>query len=76
MDLGLKGKVALVVAASRGLGKAVAWEFAREGAHVTILRSEGRRAPRYGPRNRCGHRGRGIPHHEKPKPVPEVKAAM
>jgi 3-oxoacyl-[acyl-carrier protein] reductase len=36
MDLGLKGKVALVAAASRGLGKAVAWEFAREGAHVAI----------------------------------------
>jgi 3-oxoacyl-[acyl-carrier protein] reductase len=36
MDLGLKEKVALVTAASRGLGKAVAWEFAREGAHVAI----------------------------------------
>jgi 3-oxoacyl-[acyl-carrier protein] reductase len=36
MDLGLKGKVALVAAASRGLGKAVTWEFAREGAHVAI----------------------------------------
>jgi len=36
MDLGLKGKVALVAAASRGLGKAVAWEFAREEAHVAV----------------------------------------
>lgn len=36
MDLGLKGKVALVAAASRGLGKAVAWELAREGARVAI----------------------------------------
>ena len=36
MDLGLKGKVALVAAASRGLGKAVAWELAREEARVAI----------------------------------------
>jgi 3-oxoacyl-[acyl-carrier protein] reductase len=34
MDLGLKGKVALVVASSSGLGKAVALEFAREGANL------------------------------------------
>jgi 3-oxoacyl-[acyl-carrier protein] reductase len=36
MDLGLKGKRALVVAASRGLGKAAALELAREGARVVI----------------------------------------
>ncbi len=36
MDLGLKGRVALVAAASRGLGKACAWELAREGADVAI----------------------------------------
>ena len=36
MDLGLKDKVALVVAASKGLGLAVAKELAREGAQVVI----------------------------------------
>src|SRR5256885_1863178 len=36
MDLGLKGKIALVAAASRGLGRAVAEEFATEGATLVI----------------------------------------
>ncbi len=36
MDLGLKGKVAIVAGASKGLGKAVAMELAREGANVVI----------------------------------------
>jgi 3-oxoacyl-[acyl-carrier protein] reductase len=36
MDLGLKGKNALVAAASKGLGKAVALELATEGASVSI----------------------------------------
>lgn len=36
MDLGLKDRVALVAAASRGLGKAAALELAREGARVAI----------------------------------------
>jgi len=36
MDLGLQGKVALVTAASRGLGKAVAMRLAQEGALVAI----------------------------------------
>jgi 3-oxoacyl-[acyl-carrier protein] reductase len=36
MDLGLKTKVALVTAASRGLGRAVAEELAAEGASVII----------------------------------------
>lgn len=40
MDLGLRGKTALVAAASQGLGRAVAAELAREGASL-ILCSRG-----------------------------------
>jgi 3-oxoacyl-[acyl-carrier protein] reductase len=36
MDLGLGGRVAIVAAASEGLGRAVALELAREGAEVAI----------------------------------------
>jgi len=36
MDLGLKDRVAIVAASSRGLGKACALELAREGARVVI----------------------------------------
>lgn len=36
MDLGLNGRVAIVAAASKGLGRAVAEELAREGAHIAI----------------------------------------
>lgn len=39
MDLGLKGKVAMVAGASRGLGYAVAEALAREGATVAISSS-------------------------------------
>jgi 3-oxoacyl-[acyl-carrier protein] reductase len=37
MDLGLNGRVALVAAASRGLGKAVATALTEEGARVAIF---------------------------------------
>ena len=37
MDLGLKGKTALVCGASRGLGKACAFALAREGVNLTIV---------------------------------------
>ena len=36
MDLGIRGKVALVAAASKGLGRAVAHELAAEGASVVM----------------------------------------
>jgi 3-oxoacyl-[acyl-carrier protein] reductase len=36
MDLGLRGRVAIVAAASKGLGRAVAEELAREGADIAI----------------------------------------
>jgi len=36
MDLGLTGRVAIVATASKGLRRAVAEEFAREGARVGI----------------------------------------
>jgi 3-oxoacyl-[acyl-carrier protein] reductase len=36
MQMGLKGTVALVTAASQGLGKAIATELAREGAGIVI----------------------------------------
>ncbi len=42
MDLGLKNRVAIVAAASKGLGRAVAFGLAREGAKLSICaRGEG-----------------------------------
>src|ERR1700752_1773813 len=40
MDLGLKNKVALVAAGSRGLGRAVAEELAAEGAALLLCARE------------------------------------
>lgn len=37
MDLGIKGRVAVVCAASKGMGRASALQLAREGAHLTIF---------------------------------------
>src|SRR4029077_17270975 len=36
MDLGIKGKCALITGASKGLGRAIAEELAKEGAHVSM----------------------------------------
>jgi 3-oxoacyl-[acyl-carrier protein] reductase len=36
MDLELNGRVAVVAAASKGFGRAIAWQLAREGARVAI----------------------------------------
>ena len=36
MDLGIKGKTALVLASSRGLGQAMACALAREGVNVAV----------------------------------------
>ncbi|NDG51084.1 MAG: 3-oxoacyl-ACP reductase, partial [Rhodospirillales bacterium] len=36
MDLGLQGKRALVMGASKGLGRSVADALAREGCHLVI----------------------------------------
>ena len=41
MDLGIKGKVALVAASSKGIGKAIAFALADEGVDLSIFsRSE------------------------------------
>ena len=44
MDLGLRNRVALVAAASRGIGFAAARELAREGARVFLCARDEERA--------------------------------
>ena len=37
MELGLKGRVAIVCGASQGMGQAIAFGLAREGARVLLV---------------------------------------
>jgi 3-oxoacyl-[acyl-carrier protein] reductase len=62
MDLGLKGRTALVCAASRGLGFATAAELAAEGANVAICSrsAEGVEAAAAKLRDRSGSRVIGV----------------
>src|SRR5436190_18229535 len=48
MDLGLRGKVALVAAASKGLGRAVAEELAAEGVKLAICSRDAEAIERVG----------------------------
>ncbi len=48
MDLGIEGRVAAVGGASSGLGKAIAWALAREGARVAICARDQERLERTG----------------------------
>jgi len=43
MDLGIKDRVALVTASSRGLGRASALALAREGVKVAICARDGKK---------------------------------
>src|SRR6185295_15511811 len=53
MDFGLKDRVALVAAASRGIGYAAALELAREGARVFLCSRDEERATKAAERIRA-----------------------
>ena len=51
MDLGIQGKNALIMASSKGLGKAVAFELAKEGVNVFLCSRSQRRFKNCSTRN-------------------------
>jgi NAD(P)-dependent dehydrogenase (short-subunit alcohol dehydrogenase family) len=60
MDLGLKGKIALVTGATSGVGREIALSFAAEGANVAVnYRSSGEDARDAGRRDRRQRRQQG-----------------
>jgi 3-oxoacyl-[acyl-carrier protein] reductase len=61
MDLGLDGKTALVAAASRGLGRAVAEELAAEGASLITRGEDALEATRAAIEGECGGRVVAVP---------------
>ena len=63
MDLGLKGKKAIVTGGSLGIGKAIARELAREGADVAIVART--KDTLEAARERAGH-GDGAARHRDP----------
>jgi len=53
MDLGIAGKVAVVIGATQGMGRAIAWRLAEEGAHLVVCsrgHDEGDEHYRYTPK--------------------------
>lgn len=59
MDFGLKGRTAIVAGGSRGIGKAIAFELAREGVDVVIA-SRGKEALEAAAKEIAGATGRKV----------------
>ncbi len=60
MDLGLRGRTAIICAASQGLGKATAEEFVREGVQVVICSRDRKRILASARRIRASVRGKSV----------------